>query len=95
MRANLPIPVATPSSLTLVLDAMTAPIASLTAARAKVMEHIRQHDLSASEYSTSVARVERDGKPYCRVSYFGKLWMLDEEGRETYREMNEAGEAAP
>src|SRR5262245_13527123 len=77
------------------LPTQTIAIGSLADAVAAVRTFIREHDISASEYGGSPGRVERDGKPLCRVSYYGKLWKLDEQGRETYREMNEAGGVAP
>lgn len=77
------------------ITAQTIVITSLSAARARVKVFIQNHDLSASEYNSPAGRIERDGKPFARVSYFGKLWMLDEQGRETFREMNDRGEVAP
>ena len=87
--------VETSSRLTLNLDTKTIQIASLAEARAKVMEWVRHNDISASEYGLVSGRIERDGVPYCRVSYFGKLWALDDKGRETFREMSDDGRVAP
>ncbi len=88
--------VAGSSRLTLVLDLDVVPVSSLREARKKVRAFIREHDIAVSEYSSgTTGRIERDGKPYARVSYHGRLWALDEAGRETYREMSDSGEVAP
>lgn len=77
------------------VTAQTSVVTSLADARIKVKAFIQGHGLSAAEYNSPAGCVERDGKPYCRVSYHGRLWALDEAGRETYREMNDRGEVAP
>lgn len=87
--------VAVPSQLTLLLGCEITAVTSLAEARTKVKAFIREHDLCAGDYGALTGRIERDGKPYARVSYHGRLWALDEAGRETYREMNDAGEVAP
>jgi hypothetical protein len=80
---------------TLSVPARQVPVGSLADAVAKVRAFVLEHDVSGGNYSSSSGRVERDGVPYCRVSYNGRLWALGEQGRETYREMNERGEVAP
>jgi hypothetical protein len=88
-------------TLTLSLAAANVPpktitVKSLAEARAEVKAFIARHDISAAEYNSSLAgRIDRDGIPYCRVSYHGKLWALDEAGRETFREMSDRGEVMP
>lgn len=69
----------------------TITVSSLAEARAKVAAFIRGHDLCAGQYDDTCGRLDRGGKPYARVSYHGRLWALDEQGRETYRAMNDLG----
>lgn len=84
-----------PSRLMLFLEVVPVSVDSLAEARDKVRAFIREHDLCAGDYGTLTGRIERDGVPYARVSYHGRLWMLDEKGRECFREMNDRGEVSP
>lgn len=84
-----------PSRLTLILNAAPVPVSSLADALARVRAFVREHGIAATDYGETCGRIERNGAPYCRVSYHGRLWALDAQGRETYREMDERGEVAP
>lgn len=81
--------------LMLMLDAEPVSVSSLSEARTKVAAFIRERGIAAADYGDSTGRIARDGVPYCRVSFHGRLWMLDVQGRETYRAMNDRGEVSP
>ena len=70
-------------------------INSLAEACWKVLAFIGDRKIGATDYGDVCGRVERDGVPYCRVSYHARRWALDEQGHETYRAMSLSGEVAP
>lgn len=84
-----------PSRMLLLLDRSKLPVSSLAEALERVRRFVRKHVISAANYSDACGRIERDGLPHFRVSYYGRLWALDEQARETYREMSLTGEVAP
>jgi hypothetical protein len=88
-------PVAAPSQLTLLLGGKMTAVASLAEARARTLAFIREHDIIAGEFGDLCGRIWLDDVPYARVSFHGRLWALDEHGRETYRAMSDSGEVAP
>ena len=77
------------------VPAQTISVGTLTEARAKVRAFIGEGSIAAHEYGDACGRIERDGTPYARVSFHGRLWALDEAGRETYRAMDDSGRVSP
>lgn len=95
-------PSATSPSPTLKLTLVAVDIAeeklvvgSLASAVKAVRDFILAHGMTATDYGDVCGRIERDGVPYCRVSFYGRLWALDEQGREMFREMSLSGVVAP
>lgn len=95
MTTSQNVAVAAPSRLTIALGFQAVHVGSLAEALAKVRAFVKEHDIAAAEYGDTTGRITRDDVPYVRVSYHGKIWMLDEKGRECYREVGLDGTIAP
>jgi len=68
-------------------------VADLAAARSLVRSFIESNHLGGGNWTGQAGRVTLDGVPYCRVSYNGRFWRLDEHGRELCVEIDEKGAA--
>ena len=68
------------------IPAQEVQVASIAEAIRIFAAFISEHDLGVGNLGGEAGLVRRDGQPLCKVSLNGRLWEVDETGRETGRQ---------